>query len=324
MTLNFWRLVFSTLVAMILVLGSAASRADGDDRHDHDRGRCFAPVISFISFQSPNLAATGPADASLTIKGKMSVPRCVGRREKLPAVVILHGSSGVDARGDFYEAALNDAGIATLQIDMWEARGVTGIANRPQAPILTYPDAFSALAFLASQPGIAADRIGVIGFSWGGVVSLAASERLYAGWFGGGRTFKAHVANYPVCWGANRTDIPALYPPAEKGTQYLNLTGAKVLIQIGSEDDYDNGTGPCTALAAFVNPSNDNVVTVAPYAGAYHAWDRLMIPVTAPDPFADEGSYFRTGRLPIVRIEPDVRQANEARARALGFFLRNL
>jgi dienelactone hydrolase len=249
--------------------------------------------------------------------------RGCGGRQKLPAVLILHGSSGVDSRGDFYEAELNDAGIATLQIDMWEARGVVGLANRPQMPIFTYPDAFSALAFLAANPRIAADRIGVLGFSWGGVISLAAAEKLYAGMFGGGRKFKAHVANYPVCYGAN-ISIPGLPPPAQFGTQFLHLTGARVLIQIGSNDSYDNGTAHCKALAQSVNPDNNNVVRVAEYPGAYHAWDRLMVPVAVPDPFGNEGSYFLTGQVPIVQIVPSVEQAYASRDRVARFFRRHL
>jgi dienelactone hydrolase len=288
------------------------------------------PALSFIQFTSPNLATSPPSP--LTIKGKLSLPTrgdddslcATPSKKKLPAVLILHGSAGVDSRGDFYQAALNEAGFVTLQIDMWEARGVTGIANRPAAPILTYPDAFNALAFLAAQPNVDPDRIGVIGFSWGGVVSLAASEQLYATQFGGGRKFKAHVANYPVCWGANVTSIPALFPPAQKGTQYLHLTGAPVLIQIGTKDSYDNGSGPCKALAAAVNPSNGNVVEVVEYVGAYHAFDRFMVPVTAPDPFSDQGSYFRTGVLPFVQIVPDVAQGLVSRSRVVRFFKRNL
>lgn len=310
--------------ACFALLSSIASADDGC------RGMPAPASISFITFQSPNLAATSPAQAMLTIEGKLSLPRAAGRcdpgarHRKLAAVVILHGSSGVDSRGDFYERALNAQGIATLQIDMWQARGVTGIANRPAAPILTYPDAFSALAFLAARPDIDPDRIGVLGFSWGGVVSLAAAEQLYAGEFGGGRRFAAHVANYPVCWGANNTSIPALYPPADKGTQFLHLTGAPVLIQIGSKDSYDNGTAHCVALADAVNPSNGNVVSVNQYPGATHAWDRLMVPETAPDPFGDEGSYFRTGILPTVVITPDVAQAYESRERVARFFRKTL
>src|SRR5262245_33698558 len=196
----------STFIGALLVLYSILVHADDDECRGEG-----PPAISFVEFKSPNLAA--PAGPPLTIKGKLTVPkRDCTRAHKLPAVLILHGSSGVDSRGDFYEAELNDAGIATLQIDMWEARGVVGPTNRPQAPILTYPDAFSALAFLSAQPRIAADRIGVLGFSWGGVISLAAAEQLYAGMFGGGRTFKAHVANYPVCYAYNKV-FPLPPPP---------------------------------------------------------------------------------------------------------------
>jgi len=281
----------------------------------------------FIEFNSPNIA-TRPVSL-LRIKGKLSIPTGGGKNcallpRRLPAVLILHGSSGVDARGDFHQEALNAAGIATLQIDMWEARGVTGLGNRPAAPILTYPDAFSALAWLNAHPRIDPARIGVLGFSWGGVISLASAEQLYAGLFGGGLRFAAHVAHYPVCYGANNVDIPALFPPATAGTQFLNLTGAPVLIQIGSEDDYDNGTARCVSLAAAVNPSNNGVVSVAEYPGAFHAWDRLMIPVTALDPFANEGSFFSTGQVPTVRIVPSVKQALQARQRALAFFMQHL
>ena len=310
------------LLGFVLIPFSTAAPGAGQDC-----GRGLAPSISFVQFQSLNLAAPS---TPLTIKGKLSVPngyssgRCAPANGRWPAVVILHGSSGVDSRGDFYEHALNAAGIATLQIDMWEARGVTGIANRPQAPVLTYPDAFSALRFLASHPNIVADRIGVLGFSWGGVVSLATAEQLYANTFGGGRRFKAHVANYPVCYGANNVSIPALSPPAEKGTQFLNLTGSPVLILIGSNDDYDNGTGPCRALAASVNPTNNNTVQVIEYPGAYHAWDRLMIPVVAPDPFGNLGSFFATGQIPLVRIVPDVSLAFASRERVIKFFSQHL
>lgn len=283
----------------------------------------------FVQMAVPNLQAPG---TTFTVKGKLSYPtvfdqptRCIGSR-KLPAVLILHGSSGVDSRGDFYQQALNAAGIVTLQIDMWEARGVTTLNNRPAAPILTYPDAFVALGLLASLPEVDATRVGVLGFSWGGVVSLATSERTYAAMFGGGRQFKAHVAHYPVCYGANNTSIPQLQPPVRAGTQYLLPTGAPVLIQIGSNDDYDNGAGHCQALAAQVNAASGNpmLMTVQVYPGAQHAWDRLMVPVTAADVFANEGSYFSTGVPPLVRITPSLAQAHQARARVVQFFKQKL
>lgn len=325
-----WQWLKATgLAALAAVAGLAALPARASD--DAHLRPAWTPDVSFVHFQSPNLMSPG---TPLTIQGKLSVPR-PGERQaawglghrKLPAVLILHGSAGVDARGDFYEAALNAAGIATLQIDMWQARGFSAPGQRPAAPILTYPDAFSALAFLAQQPGIDGSRVGVLGFSWGGLVSLGTAERLYAGQFGGGRTFKAHVAHYPVCYAWNNTALLAAVrsTPAAYGVQWLALTGAPVLIQVGSKDDYDNSSAPCEALAQAANAGNGgSIVSVNAYPGATHGWDRLMVPITVTDPFANQGSYFSTGVPPTVHFTPDPDQAYQSRARVVRFFEKQL
>jgi dienelactone hydrolase len=301
--------------------------------HSNENSECHdnqEPIISFVEIQSVNLGQQPPG--SLTVKGKLKLPvdfreqqKCFKSKRNIPAVVILHGSSGIDSRGDFYARALNAAGIATLEIDMWEARGLTGGGNRPPLPIFTYPDAFAALAFLSNHYTIDPHRIGVLGFSWGGVIALASAEELYAKQFGKGLKFAAHVAHYPVCYGYNNPTIPALNPPAERGTQFLNLTGAPVLIQIGTEDDYDNGADNCYALIDdLMDPDDRRLVDVVAYEGAYHAWDRLQVPITVFDPFADEGSIFSTGKVPEVKIVPDVDKAYASRKRAVQFFIRNL
>jgi len=326
MAMNRWGFALAVLTSLTMVV-AGPSAAAADSR--------FGPVpdvnISFVQFQSPDL--TKPPGTMLTIQGKLSVPRHAarpqddrGQRGKLPAVLILHGSAGVDSRGDFYEAALNDAGIATLQIDMWQARGYNAPGQRPAAIYLTYPDAFSALAFLSQQPNIDAARIGVLGFSWGGLVSMGAAERLYSSTYGNGLTFKAHVAHYPVCYAWNNTALFAKLglTPAQFGVQWINLTGAPVLIEVGTKDGYDNSSSPCEALAASVNPSNGWVVRVNAYPGATHAWDRLMVPIVVNDPFADQGSFFSTGVVPAVQFTPDVDQAFLARERVVRFFQRKL
>lgn len=316
-TLMKWKALALGVLAACSATASWAT--DGNCRGDE------RAAISFVQFPSPNIdPQTAPTQPALTIKAKFTLPRCNRGSSKVPAVVIVHGSGGVNGLGDFYEQALHEAGIATLQIDMWEARGVTSPANRPRAPILTYPDAFSALAFLAAQPRIAADRVGILGFSWGAAVTLGSAEKLYAGMFGGGRTFKAHAANYPPCYAANNTSIPVLNPPAQAGTQFLSLTGAPVLIQIGTKDDYDNGAEHCKALARSVNPLNNNTVQVVEVPGAYHGWDHLVVPFVAPDPFANEGSFFRDGQVPLVRFVPDVDNAFASRERVARFFKRRL
>lgn len=256
------------------------------------------PNIAYVSFLSPDL--TSPS-TPLTLTGQLRIPNSDQARNEngLPAVVVLHGSAGIDSRGRFYIEALNRAGIATLEVDMWTPRGVTGGLDRPPLPTLTVPDAFSALAFLAAHPEIDGQRIGLVGFSWGGAVTMLAATNFYTQQFGGGHRFAAHVAHYPVCWA---------YSAGFPGVFFYDLTGEPVLIQIGDRDDYDEGAGPCQALAAGF----DNV-EVAVYRNAYHAWDRLEPPITVQDPLS------HLGAGGAVRIAPNPGSAFQSRRRMLQF-----
>lgn len=93
------------------------------------------------------------------------------------------------------------------------------------------------------------------------------------------------------------------------------------MIQIGTEDDYDNGAENCISLKDdLLDPEDAQQVEVVAYEGAYHAWDRLLVPITVQDPFADEGSIFMTGMVPEVEIIPDVEQAYESRDKVVDFF----
>jgi hypothetical protein len=129
-----------------------------------------------------------------------------------------------------------------------------------------------------------------------------------------------------VCYAWNNAALFAKLgiTPAQFGVQWTNLTGASVLIEVGTKDGYDNSSAPCESLAASVNSSNGGVVGVNAYPGATHAWDRLMVPIIVNDPFADQGSYFNTGVVPSVQFTPDVDQALQARTRVVRFFERTL
>ena len=328
------KLTLSLAILPLVTLGSIAATAQPQGKGGCDENS--TPLVSFVEYQSLDIAETPPVP--LTIKAKLSLPakksaktsrsgnqKCFRSKKPVPAVVILHGSAGVDSRGDFYARGLNAKGIATLEIDMWEARGVQTAADRPLLPIFTYPDAFAPLQYLTGRPEIDSEKIGALGFSWGGVITMAAAEELYAAQFGGGLKFAAHVAHYPVCYGYNNPSIPPLNPPDQRGTQWLNLTGAPVLIQIGTEDDYDNGAENCAALVSdLVDPEDAAQVEVVAYEGAYHAWDRLLVPITVLDPFGDEGSIFTTGIVPEVEIIPDVDQAHRSLVRVVDFFRKAL
>ena len=309
---------FKTTVSIIwymllsIAVTASYARADDDCRYDP------RSAISFVEIQSVNLLTQQP----LTVKGKLQIPTeshqrkgCSAPERLRPAVVILHGSAGIDSRGDFYARALNAKGIATLEIDMWEARGVTDLASRPSHPIFTYPDAFAALAFLSSYPGINADRIGVMGFSWGGVVSMESATQVYATQFGNQLRFKAHVAHYPICYAYNNPSIPY----SDFGSKALNpLTGAPILIQTGENDEYDEGGGPCLALKTALSADEQPLLEVMIYAGASHGWDRLLVPTVAEDPFA------HLGAGGTVNIVPSVDQAYQSREKAVKFFVEKL
>jgi dienelactone hydrolase len=246
------------------------------------------PVISYVSFQSLD-----PVHR-LSVSGQLRVPTA-NSAERLPAVLIVHGSAGVDSRGRFYAEALNKAGIATLEVDMWAARGwLGGITGRPRGVPETLPDAYGALKFLSGQPRIDPDRIGILGFSWGGVVAMLTATRPYTDLYtDGSLKFAAHVAHYPVCWLYNR--VP------EYG--FNSFTGSPVLIQAGELDAYDQ-PDTCRNLVQALPPSDRTFISVKMYPDATHAWDRLQPAMTVTDPFSHLGRGVVRSILFLTRPKP--------------------
>ncbi len=275
----------------------------------------FRPVISFVEVDSIDLEQQPPVP--IGVKGKLKIPvrfswdeGCILPGKNLPAVVILHGSAGVDSRGDFYARALNRAGIATLEIDMWEARNVKSLADRPSIPTINLPDAFAALKFLSENEHIDPDRIGVMGFSWGGVVTMASAMQRSVDYFSNGIQFAAHIAHYPECYAYNNPRIP--------GSTFSDLTGAPILIQIGDKDDYDEGADACIDMKNNLSSQDKKNIRIIKYKNTFHGWDRLEVPTTAIDPFSHLGAGGE------VRIVPDVKKAYKSRKRVVWFFKRHL
>ena len=119
------------------------------------------------------------ASNSWQVSAKYQLPR-TEMAQQFPAVIIVHSTSGVDSTGQFYAKALNKAGIATLELDLWGARDLMGGSdNRPDSPQETLPDVFAALHYLARRDEINHDKIGIIGFSWGGVISMLNAKEKY-------------------------------------------------------------------------------------------------------------------------------------------------
>jgi dienelactone hydrolase len=259
------------------------------------------PHVNYVTFPS---AARG---APLTIPAQLRIP---SGSDDCPAVVIVHGTAGLDSRGAYHAEALNGAGIATLEVDMWSPRslhGGVGTSGRPQTVVETLPDAFGALLYLGSCPGIDPQRIGIMGFSWGGVVSMLTATRPYNEQYLGAHPlrFAAHAPFYPVCWTYNR--VP--------GHEFMELTGAPVLIQTGECDDYDK-PDTCENLVHGLPGEARSHVTVMTYPGAAHAFDRLEPAQTVSDPHS------HLGQGGEVIMAGDPMAADKSRRTTVDFFAR--
>jgi dienelactone hydrolase len=253
---------------------------------------------TYVSFR------TLDKEKPLAEAGVLRIPKDAPR--PMPAVVIVHGSAGLDSRGPSYAAALNKVGIATFEIDMWTPRGPGGGASggRPKGVPETLPDAYGAFELLAANPEIDAKRIGIMGFSWGGVVSMLTATRRYSEQFlGKDARFAAHAPNYPVCWVYN------LVP----GYEFKELTGAPILLQAGELDDYDL-PDTCPKLVRSLDEERARLVTLKMYPQASHGWDRIEPPLIVEDPYSHLG---RGGK---VTIAPNEAVASQSRATTVAFF----
>jgi len=186
-------------------------------------------------------------------------------RDCYPAVVVVHTIGGFqEANEGWLAAELRRSGFATLTYDSFSARGLSQsavVGSRTGPPLASgVADAFAALHFLAGHPRIAADRIGIDGFSFGGEVAhLTAFQTLRAAMATGSSRFAAHVATYPGgSYGAQ----------ADAGA----YTGAPILMLLGEKDDNLPVAKVEGYLAYASGAGHPAPITAVVYPGAFHAW----------------------------------------------------
>src|SRR6185312_6192898 len=227
------------------------------------------PSRSYVTFPSLH-------PEPLTIAARLMAPAT--DRERLPAVLILHGSAGPSMREGGYAQALHAAGFVTLEPDQWAPRGLGGgSAGRPKTFLETLPDAFGARAWLAARPDVDPGRIGVMGFSFGGVASMLAATRAQAGRYGA--SFAAHMPVYPACWIYNT--VP--------GAEFGDLVAAPLLLATGALDQYDDDPEAGPKLAASLSSADRARVTTHVLADAHHCFDMPGVDVVVQDPFCHRG-----------------------------------
>lgn len=109
--------------------------------------------------------------ATITISAYLAMPNNYQFSAKVPAVVLSHGSGGVEPNiREFWKKELNAAGYAVFIPDSYTTRGVSETNSNVDA--IPYPvhvaDTLNALKVLATHPNIDSKRIYNMGFSKGG------------------------------------------------------------------------------------------------------------------------------------------------------------
>jgi dienelactone hydrolase len=289
-----------TLVACLVVWLAAPAPAAAQ----RTETLAFSPHIPNILPRG--LALRGQPPAQIT--GTLRLPPGTGR---VPAVLILHGSGGVDGRGHMYGQALAAAGIASFEIDMFTPRGVTqnNIATARPHPLDTLPDVFGALRAMAAHPRLDGGRLGVMGFSFGGMLSTMVATAPVGGTYGlGSPAVRGVMPIYPPCYVFTEGEGPFA---AMIGSRFPRVP---MLMLAAGRDDYDaDGGESCRRLLAAGGPEAQRNATLHVYPNATHAWEGVQT-----GSFFDRGA--ARGRGARVTIQRDPAATADSIGRAVAFF----
>jgi dienelactone hydrolase len=212
---------------------------------------------------TPEHIGAGPEDnPPMPALGRLYLPPGNHRPRSVPAVVLLHGSSGVlSVRELTYAAQLASMGVAALVVDSFGSRRERGteflerVLNITETMMLA--DAYSGLAFLAARPEIDPDRVVLTGFSYGAMATMYA---LYA-----------QVADRLASNGPRFAGHVAFYGPCIARFEDSRTTGAPLLMLLGADDALTDQRR-CAEIADDLRTGGSKVETVV-YPDAVHQWD---------------------------------------------------
>ena len=258
----------------------------------------------------------GYEDAPATIgKGTLVFPKGVSADHPVPAMVILHGSGGIaDGREFTYAKLFAENGIASFVLDYYEPRGVTDdtpylMRTMAATEVDIISDAYSALKILGTHPAIDASRIGVTGYSYGGMgTRYTLDARLPDIMAPDVSPFALHMD---------------LYGPCHQNTGSWKTTGAPYLAIYG---DADNSVDPekCSQVQDKLRAGGSKVEAHV-IKGAGHAWENSKPKGEFGQSFIrgcefswhpETGVFLVDGRSGEFQPEPDMTRAERAGVRA--------
>ena len=256
---------FKTLIVLALSIPAIGTAyAQSESLSDGRSGR-----IEFQSINVPDMWQFARKNTSntraQTVWGDLLLPKTISG--KAPALVIMHGSAGVEPWAtDLWAAKLNPAGAAVFVVDSYKPRGVQETNTNQLGEQVTMPsqtaDALNALRMLATHPKIDSNRIYVIGMSRGGNPAFYSAWPMYqAAVNTNGAKFAGHIPMYPgMCNIRYRADA------TDKAT-------APIFFALPDREREDHQDVAICQRYAKELADSGNVVTTKEYKGAYHAWD---------------------------------------------------
>jgi len=193
------------------------------------------------------------AGGRLALTGHLRRPEGNG---PFPAVVLLHGCGGITPTYHWWAERLRQWGYVTLLVDSLGPRGQTNVCHSSSVDpqYARMPDAYAARAYLASQSFVVPAKIGLIGWSHGGITTLYTVDDVYLSRLGGDR-FTAAIAFYPGC------------------LMRLQRLNAPLLVLIGEEDDWAVAAR-CRRME--IEPGTPHGLILKIYPGAYHGFDGIQ------------------------------------------------
>lgn len=222
------------------------------------------------------LGKTVMAEISMGM-GKLILPTGASERSAVPAMVILPGGAG-PIPGREYETArtLADNGIAALVVDYFKPRGISEEMSYAMKIMGTsefdaVADAYAALKALNQHPAIDPKRIGVLGFSKGGIVArMSMDARIREKLAPKIPSFALHVDFYGPCYAK---------------LQVRKTTGAP-LVSFRAGEDASNDLVACAEQEVALRQAGSAVSTVI-YAKAGHDWESIHPREVTEKPYLD-------------------------------------
>ena len=208
---------------------------------------------------------TGDKDGkAVTLAGELRLPRSAS--DRLPAVILVHGSLGTGSREDFWAKYFNEMGIASFVIDSFSGRGLVDV-NPDQEQLGRFNmvlDVYRAYDVLIDHPKIDATRIVPMGFSRGGQAVLAASFTRFQQTWHPGIEFAAYIPFYASCSIAIIGDTEVSTAPIRQFH--------------GTADDY-NPVAPCRSYFERLRAAGKDARLIE-FPDAHHVFDNPLAPKT--------------------------------------------